>query len=166
MRTINTINRKKIIIIISISLIVVALLILLAFYLFSYCLEIVVMRFHIVYPTPQQNLSVIVVFGASCLKCIGALAFAAIFIYITWNSSVGVVVLIISLGCAEPLLRFIQVNTKLPLLDFSYMGVVDQAFANIAAGSNWILPVLIALAYLGIFIWISVAVFNRKELEL
>lgn len=136
------------------------------FYIFSYCLEMLIMRFHLVFPTPQQNLSVIVVFGASCMKCIGALAFAAIFLYITWNPSVGVVVLIISLGCAEPLLQFIQTNTKLPVLDYSYMGVVDQAFANIAAGSNFLLPGLLALAYVVIFIWISIRVFNRKELEL
>ena len=74
--------------------------------------------------------------------------------------------LIISLGCAEFLLKFIQNSTKLPLLDFSYMGVVDQAWANIAAGSNIILPVLAVLCYLVIFNCIGIAVFDRKELEL
>ncbi len=137
-----------------------------AFYILSYCIEMLMMRYHLIFPTPQQNLSIIVVFGAACLKCIGALAFASIFLYITWNSSVGVIVLIISLACAEPLLRFIQRSTKLPVLDFSYMGIVDQAFANFAAGSNWFLPTVLALAYLVVFIWISIAVFNRKELEL
>lgn len=137
-----------------------------AFYIITYCLEMVNMRMHMVFPTPQQNLSVIVVIGASCLKCIGAMSFAAIFVYITWNPSVGVVVLIISLGCAEFLLKFIQNSTKLPLLDFSYMGVVDQAWANIAAGSNIILPVLAVLCYLVIFNCIGIAVFDRKELEL
>ena len=155
-------NRKKILL----SKFIDTVILTLALYILAYCIELLTMRAHLIFPTPQQNLSVIALFGASCIKCIGAMAFAAIFLYITWNSSVGIVVFIISLGCAEFLLKFIQGNTKLPVLDYSYMGVVNQAFANIAAGSNWLLPVLAALAYLVVFNAISIVVFNRKELEL
>lgn len=155
-------SRKKILL----SKFIDSVILTLALYIIAFCIEMLSMRLHLIFPTLQQYLSIIQLFGASCIKCVGAVAFAAIFVYITWNASVGVVVLIISLGCAEPLLKFVQTSTKVPVLDYSYMGVVDQAFANIAAGSNWLLPVLAVLAYLVIFIGISIAVFNRKELEL
>ncbi len=44
-----------------------SVILIVTFYIFSYCIEILNMRMHLVFPSLPQNFSVISVFGESCL---------------------------------------------------------------------------------------------------
>ena len=128
--------------------------------------EFTLLRIYMLVPTSLQIFRMNMLMVSACLKTIGAMAFSAIFVYLTWNSSLGLVVELLSLAFAEPLLDMIQVKINLPVLDISYMGQVDQTCANIAAGANWILPLCVVFAYVIVFNLIGIVIFGRKELEL
>ncbi len=135
-------------------------------YLLSFVLEYISLRTQNVYVSELQLMRLGTLLLASCLKVVGAAAFAAMFVYFTWNASVGLVVELIAVAAAEPMLAFVQDKLKIPVKDFSYMGQVDQLCSNIAAGTNLIIPGIIVVAYVVIFIVISAIIFGRKELEL
>lgn len=135
-------------------------------YILAYILKIAELRRNMLILTPQQNIAMNTIILASFLKVIGAMTFSAIFCYLSWNASVGLIVEMISVGLAEMVLGLIQNNLSIPVLDYSYIGMAGQACASLAAGNNWILPMLITFAYLVVFLVISAAIFDRKELEL
>ena len=120
----------------------------------------------LIIPSKIQLTMLITTYLASYLKTVGTIAFAAIFVYLSWNASIGIVVEILALVFVEPILNWIQTQLHIPTLDYSYPGQVDQACSAIAAGAGWIRPVLVVIVYIVIFNMISMIIFNRKELEL
>ena len=156
------VSRKKIVL----SKFIDCVLLTFVLFLLDMAFEFMLLRVYMLVPTALQISRMIMLMLSACLKTLGAMAFSAIFVYLTWNSSLGLVVELISLAFSEVFLGWIQNHTRLPLLDISYMGQVDQTCANISAGANWILPLCMVLAYVAVFNLIGIAIFGRKELEL
>ncbi|MBO6147442.1 MAG: hypothetical protein J6O70_07705 [Lachnospiraceae bacterium] len=135
-------------------------------YVFFFALDLITMAYYMVTPTPLQMERAILLNLSYCLKNISYMGFASIFVYITWSASVGMIVEVIMISFTEMALGWVQDQLRIPLLDISMIGQIDQAFANYAAGKNWIVPAIAVIAYIVAFILISMEVFNRKELEL
>ncbi len=129
--------------------------------------EIIYMRYkYFIIPTSLQYVRWMALLLLVYIKVVGAIAFAAIFMYLTWNASIGLVVELISLTFVQIILDNIQKNTSWPVLDISYIGQAEEACMKLAAKGNFIMPLIMVLIYLTIFIAISILVFSRKELEL
>ena len=156
------ISRRKI----AVSKFVVCVLLAAIIMILDMIVEYGVMRHYFIIPSSTQMKMYVTTYLAAYLKTVGAMAFSAIFIYITWNASIGIVVLIISLSFAESTLGWIQSQFHIPVLDYSYIGQVDQACNSIAANAGWIVPLLVVIIYVVVFNAVSIAIFRRKELEL
>lgn len=128
--------------------------------------DLVTFAFYMITPTSLQMTRAALLVVAACVKAIGAMGFASIFVYLSWNASAGIVVEIITVAFAQTALNWIQEHLRIPLLDISLIGQADQACANLAAGKPWFIQSGAVILYLALFIVISIVVFNRKELEL
>ena len=128
--------------------------------------EIIEMRIHMISVSPLQMVRFLVSASSSCLRTIGAIAFASVFVFLTLNASLGLIVLMLVMAFAESLLQRVQTTLHIPALNYSYMGQADSFCNGLAQGEGWIMPLLAFLAYMTIFNILSAAVFRRKELEL
>ena len=137
----------------------------------AFCLFLLLMdqitfeRFSVVL-TRVQVLRIISAYAASWLKILGFGTFAAIFVYLTWNSSVGIVVGLISIAFSKMILDWLQSHTHLPFYDISLMGQADQVRSQFDAGNIWVHHVLFVLLWYALYLTASALIFNRKELEL
>ncbi len=122
-------------------------------------------RFSVVL-TKVQTLRVFSAYAAAWLQILGFCAFAAIFVYLTWNSSVGLVVGLISISFSKMILDWLQSHTHLPFYDITLMGQADQARRQFDAGNIWVHHLLFVLLWYALFLTVSALIFNRKELEL
>ncbi len=122
-------------------------------------------RFSVVL-TRVQTLRIFSAYAASWLQIVGFCTFAAIFVYLTWNSSVGLVVMLISITFSKMILDWLQSHTHLPFYDVTFLGQADQVRRQFDAGNIWIHHVLFALLWYALFLAVSALIFNRKELEL
>lgn len=122
-------------------------------------------RFSVVL-TRVQTLRVLSAYAAAWLKILGFSTFAAIFVYLTWNSSVGVVAGLISIAFSKMILDWLQSHTHLPFYDITLMGQADQAYRQFDAGNIWVHHLLFVLLWYALFLAVSALIFNRKELEL
>ena len=122
-------------------------------------------RFSIVL-TKVQALRIFSAYAAAWLKILGFCAFAAIFVYMTWNSSVGLVVGLISIAFSKMILDWLQSRTHLPIYDVTLMGQADQIRRQFDAGNIWVHHLLFVLLWFALYLAVSALIFNRKELEL
>ena len=128
--------------------------------------EIIVMRSHMLSVSQLQMVRFLVSALASCLKTIGAMSFASVFVFLTLNASLGLIVLMLVMAFAESILQWVQTALHIPVLTYSYMGQADSFCNGLAQGEGWIMPLLVFIAYMIVFNILGVAVFRRKELEL
>ncbi len=135
-------------------------------YAFFFALDVVGMARHMITPTALQMERAVLLNVASCLKAISFMGFASVFVYLTWNASVGIIVEIIATAFSEMALGWVQEQFRIPMLDMSFIGQVDQACANFAAGRSCVLQFAVVIVYVAAFILISMALYGRKELEL
>lgn len=155
-------SRKKVIIAKFIDTLVLSLAFCLFFLLMD---QITFDRFSVVL-TKVQVLRIFSAFAAAWLQILGYCAFAAIFVYLTWNSSVGLVAGLISIAFSKMILNWLQSHTHLPFYDFTLMGQADQARRQFDAGNTWAHHVLFVLLWYAVYLAISALFFDRKELEL
>ena len=125
----------------------------LGFYLFFLLMDQITFdRFSVVL-TKVQILRIFSAFASAWLKILGYCAFSAIFVYLTWNASVG-------------LLDWLQSHTHLPVYDITLMGQADQARRQFDAGNTWVHHLLFVLLWYAVLLAVSALIFKRKELEL
>ncbi len=122
-------------------------------------------RFSVVL-TKIQILRVFSVYAASWLQVVGFCAFAAIFVYLTWNSSVGLVAGLLSIAFSKMILDWLQSHTHLPFYDITFMGQADLARRQFDAGNMWVHHLFFVLLWYALILTASALIFNRKELEL
>ena len=122
-------------------------------------------RFSVVL-TKVQILRIFSAFASAWLKILGYCAFSAIFVYLTWNSSVGLVVGLISISFSKMILDWLQSHTHLPVYDITLMGQADQARRQFDAGNTWVHHLLFVLLWYAVYLAFSALFFNRKELDL
>lgn len=138
----------------------------LAFYLFFLLMDQITFDRFSVMLTKMQVLRILSAFAAGWLKTLGYCAFAAIFVYLTWNSSVGLVVGLLSISFSKMILDWLQTHTHLPVYDITLMGQADQARRQFDAGNTWVHHLLFVLLWYAVFLAVSALIFKRKELEL
>ena len=136
------------------------------FFLFVLALDQITFSHYSVVLTRLQILRVFSYFASTYLQVLGVCAFAAVFVYLTWNPSVGLVAVLITLSFSKPVLNLLQTSTRLPFYDISFLGQADLARRQFDAGNMWIGHFLFVLLYYVVFLSISALVFKRKELEL
>ncbi len=157
------ISRKKIVLCKFIDCIFLGLLL----YLIDYVMRYVLVKYiYMINVTTLQNMRMILILLSSYFKMMGAVGFSTIFVFMTWNASIGMVVMLISLSVIEPMLQMAQSVTNAPIFNYSYMGQVEQTCNNLAVNTDWLMPMLVVFAYIVLFILISTIIFVRKELEL
>lgn len=122
-------------------------------------------RFSVVL-TKVQILSIFSAFAAMWFQVLGFCALAALFVYMTWNASVGLVVGLLAISFSRMILDWLQSVTRLPFYDVTFMGQADQARRQFDAGNAWAHHVLFVLLWYVLFLALSALIFKRKELEL
>ena len=122
-------------------------------------------RFSVVL-TKVQILRVFSAYAAAWLQILGFCTFAAIFVYLTWNSSVGLVAGLISIAFSKMILDWLQNRTHLPFYDVTFLGQADMARRQFDAGNMWMHHVFFVLLWYALFLTVSALIFNRKELDL
>ena len=115
--------------------------------------------------TPTQN-AFLLLFCVFCIiRGIGIIALASLVLFLTMSSSGGMLVLIVVGVTAQGILQKIQESTNFPVYDLSYIGLLDDSFAQFQAG-NVGGSLIVALFYLLIVIVVNVLTFDRKEMDL
>ncbi|MBQ8076064.1 MAG: hypothetical protein IJ237_08780 [Oscillospiraceae bacterium] len=138
----------------------------LAFVLFFLLMDQITFdRFSVVL-TKVQILRVFSAYAAAWLQILGFCTFAAIFVYLTWNSSVGLVAGLISIAFSKMILDWLQNRTHLPFYDVTFLGQADMARRQFDAGNMWMHHVFFVLLWYALFLTVSALIFNRKELDL
>ena len=155
-------SRKKVIL----AKFIDTLLLSLVFYLLFLLMDLITFdRFSVVL-TKMQVLRILSAYAAAWLKLLGYCAFAAVFVYLTWNASVGLVAGLTSISFSKMLLDWLQTHTHLPFYDVTFMGQADRLRSQFDAGNLWAQHLLFVLLWYALLLAVSALVFNRKELEL
>lgn len=135
-------------------------------YLLYFICDYIHLRYLMIVPTELQMTRFVLVVVGSFLKSVSYAGIGSIFVYLTWNASIGLVAEILATSFSGMILDWIQNHLRIPAMDVSVIGQIDQATAGYAAGGIWIVHILAVIAYFAAFVLISIAIFNRKELEL
>ena len=115
--------------------------------------------------TPKQN-AFLLLFCVFCIiRGIGIMALSSLVLFLTMTATGGMLVLIVAGMCAEGIMKVLQDKTKLPFFDISYIGLLDDSFAQFQAG-NIGGSLFVALFYLLIVVIVNVLTFDRKEMDL
>lgn len=122
-------------------------------------------RFSVVL-TKVQILRIFSAYAASWLQILGFCTFSALFVYLTWNSSVGLVAGLISIAFSKMILDWLQSITHLPIYDVTFLGQADMARRQFDAGNMWAHHLFFVLLWYALFLIVSILIFNRKELDL
>ncbi len=115
--------------------------------------------------TPTQNAFLLLYCVFCIIRGIGIIALASLVLFLTMSSTGGMLVLIVVGVTAQGILQKLQESTKLPVYDLSYIGLLDDSFAQFQAG-NVGGSLIVALFYLLIVIVVNVLTFDRKEMDL
>ena len=116
--------------------------------------------------TSRQYEMLLIYLIISWIKLLIILAISAMFILLSWNAVLGIFIDLLLLYILDPLLKSIQVVTRVPVRDGSFYGLLDKAYAAIEAGNPaWQLPVAV-IVYLCFVIILTGIIFERKELPL
>lgn len=115
--------------------------------------------------TPRQNLFLLVFCLSSVLRGVGFSALASLLVFATWSPALSMTVMIIVLPFSKLILERVQDKINLPIYTASFEGLLDSSYASFQAGSfGW--QLIPALIYLCVVVFLTVLIFNRKELEL
>ena len=116
--------------------------------------------------TPRQNLLLLICCVYTVIKGIGFVAFSSLAVYTAWNTSAGMVFLVLGIPLSRLFLSALQEQLSLPLYDLSFEGLLESSYTGIAAGnSGWQIIPAVGIYLCGV-IALSVYLFNRKEISL
>ena len=115
--------------------------------------------------SPKHNLFLLLFCGFCIIRGIGIMALASLFLFLTMSAAGGMLVLVLAGAVGSGLLKMVQDKFKLPVYDFSFLGLLDSSFADFQAG-DFGYTIIPALLYLAVVIVINIATFNRREMDL
>ena len=115
--------------------------------------------------TPRQNAFLFLFCMYCVIRGIGVIALSSLVLFLTMSATGGMLVLLVGGIAAAGALQPLQEYLGMPVYDFSFIGLLDQSFAQFQAG-NIGFTIIPALIYLVIVININIATFNRKEMDL
>lgn len=116
--------------------------------------------------TARENSFLFLYMLYTFLKGIGYMAVGALFLFSSGSLAAGVVALVICSIFLDGILSMIQSELFIPVYDICYDGLLDKSYAVFQAGAfGWqIIPAFIV--YICGLVFITVLIFNKKELEL
>ena len=155
-------SRKKVII----AKILDVAIILTAFYTCAYIVAFIKNMASGLSVTPKQNMYLLLFFLFCVLRGIGLFVLASFVVFSTWSAPGGMTVLVVLIILAKLVLKGIQDKITVPVFDMSYDGLLDASYAGFQAGNfGWQIIPAILIYICGIF-FLSVLLFNRREIDL
>ena len=115
--------------------------------------------------TPKQNAFLLLYCAFCVIRGIGIIALSSLVLFLTMSATGGMLVLIVAGVAVEGILQRIQEKTQFPVFDLSYMGLLNDSFAQFQAG-NVGGNLIVALFYLLVVVVVNVLTFDRKEMDL
>ena len=115
--------------------------------------------------TASQNrlltIYVLTVFIRTC----GYFAFTSFFFFLSWSIAPSIVALLVSAFLMPVLVRLAQSLLKIDFYDFYFDGLIENAYASIAAGEIGFGLITAIVLYIGGALLLTVLVFRKKEIE-
>ena len=115
--------------------------------------------------TANQNkmLTIFVLFAF--IKTCGYFAFTTFFFFIAWSVAPGIVALLVSSFLMPMLFTMLDGFLKTDFSEFYFNGMIDNAYASIAAGDIGYTLLLAIVLYIGGALLLTALVFRKKEIE-
>jgi ABC-type transport system involved in multi-copper enzyme maturation permease subunit len=115
--------------------------------------------------TANQNkmLTIFVLFAF--IKTCGYFAFTTFFFFIAWSVAPGIVALLVSAFLMPMLFTMLDGFLKTDFSEFYFNGMIDNAYASIAAGDIGYTLILAIVLYIGGALLLTAMVFRKKEIE-
>ena len=115
--------------------------------------------------TANQNkmLTIFVLFAF--IKTCGYFAFTTFFFFIAWSVAPGIVALLVSAFLMPMLFTMLDGFLKTDFSEFYFNGMIDNAYASIAAGDIGYTLLLAIVLYIGGALLLTALVFRKKEIE-
>lgn len=115
--------------------------------------------------TANQNkmLTIFVLFVF--IKTCGYFAFTTFFFFIAWSVAPGIVALLVSEFLMPMLFTMLDGFLKTDFSEFYFNGMIDNAYASIAAGDIGYTLILAIVLYIGGALLLTALVFRKKEIE-
>ena len=115
--------------------------------------------------TANQNkmLTIFVLFAF--IKTCGYFAFTTFFFFIAWSVAPGIVALLVSAFLMPMLFTMLDGLLKTDFSEFYFNGMIDNAYASIAAGDIGYTLILAIVLYIGGALLLTALVFRKKEIE-
>ena len=115
--------------------------------------------------TANQNkmLTIFVLFAF--IKTCGYFAFTTFFFFIAWSVAPGIVALLVSAFLMPMLFTMLDGFLKTDFREYYFNGMIDNAYASIAAGDIGYTLILAIVLYIGGALLLTALVFRKKEIE-
>ncbi|MBQ7557819.1 MAG: hypothetical protein IJT00_07130 [Lachnospiraceae bacterium] len=115
--------------------------------------------------TPKQYLHLYIFCIYCVIRGVGYLALSSLAVFLAWNASGGMFILIVADLFSKMFLMVAQDKLKFPVYDMSFEGLLESSYAGIRAGeTGWqLIPAL--LIFLAV-VAVNVITFDRKEIDL
>ena len=115
--------------------------------------------------TANQNkmLTIFVLFVF--IKTCGYFAFTSFFFFIAWSVAPGIVALLVSAFLMPLLITMLDGFLKTDFSEFYFNGMIDNAYASIAAGDFGYMLIPAIVLYIGGALLLTALVFRKKEIE-
>lgn len=99
------------------------------------------------------------------IKTCGYFAFTTFFFFIAWSVAPGIVALLVSAFLMPMLFTMLDGFLKTDFSEFYFNGMIDNAYASIAAGDIGYTLILAIVLYIGGALLLTALVFRKKEIE-
>lgn len=115
--------------------------------------------------TANQNKMLTIYVLFVFIKTCGYFAFTTFFFFIAWSVAPGIVALLVSAFLMPVLLGMLDTFMKTDFSEFYFNGMIDNAYASIAAGEIGYTLILAIVLYIGGALLLTALVFRKKEIE-
>ena len=115
--------------------------------------------------TANQNKMLTIYVLFVFIKTCGYFAFTTFFFFIAWSVAPGIVALLVSAFLMPMLFTMLDGFLKTDFSEFYFNGMIDNAYASIAAGDIGYTLILAIVLYIGGALLLTALVFRKKEIE-
>ena len=115
--------------------------------------------------TANQNKMLTIYVLFVFIKTCGYFAFTTFFFFIAWSVAPGIVALLVSAFLMPVLFGMLDSFLKTDFSEFYFNGMIDNAYASIAAGDIGYTLIPAIVLYIGGALLLTALVFRKKEIE-
>ena len=115
--------------------------------------------------TPKQNLMAFVYVLLTCIRAMAYFALTGLFLFASWNVAIGLTACVMLVFINISLI-LVQTNLHIPVHDYWIDGLISTAYSDLMIGDfPWKLIVVAAIYIVGT-VFVTIKIFDRKELDL